>query len=456
MNFFKIRIIHPKPSPQIQCDFALQPIPKEYYFEDLDNFIQPFDKKLIPYPDINFVNAKLIPHFKESLEILKKSICDLNKEIEEKKEIAQKSLFESQKFYSDEYKMNFLNREIIRNLKILIPKKEEIKRTILFNKISYLEKRLELLNNIEKVTNYLITSPRYCFINLQFLQETKDSYIQDPDIYLKYDSISRKVYFLELQLSSIQDPFTEYEKNNYFTMKILSFAITLKIPDSKCIKYSEELDLFRFFLESENSPTHFTFVSQSAKDVDLQIKMMINSLSIFCQMVSKDSSLYDILYFILIEFFFEIFFEKFETNPLKIERNSKIIDNNLYELKLYTMKDLGISSQNLDFLDLNADELFDRNSQLKPLIFELLTCIFLINPIEIFFTIRKIGNCLKSVFTNENDLFVAWKALFVASSVPSVDVIFQKLSYWKDLSLISNLYNDVCKIPNQVLAELNK
>lgn len=451
MDFFK-KIY---PTPQVKCDFAFQELPEKYQFKQFSDFVYPIDKQFLPYPNVDYITSKLIPHFKESLQILKKNINDLEKKIEYTKETAQNSLLKSQECMSNEYKLNFLNQEIIIKLKVLIPKKEELKRTLLFNQISFLEKRLELLKNIEKVLIYLISSPHYYYVNLQFLQKTIDFYELEPDVYLEYESITRKINFLESHLSCIQEPFLKYEENFDFALNLLSLAITLKIPNTKCIQNSEEIDLFRLFLESKNTPIHFAFYNTSSKDVDIQIKMMANCILNFCQILTYDDDLFDVLYFILIRFFFEIFFEKTESNTLITEKDSQIINNNLDNLKLATMKDLGLSSRNTEFLDLSATEIFEKNLHLKPLPSELMSCHFLINPIEIFFTIQKIGICLSNVFSNNNDLYVAWKALFIASSVPSVDLIFKKLLAWKNLYLILFLYDNVCEIPNKVLEELS-
>ena len=310
------------------------------------------------------------------------------------------------------------------------------------------------MKKIEKVASYLIETPHYCYINLKFLQ-TKNEYIQiEPIIHFQYDSIERKVNYLNSYLSVIPKPFSNYEENVRIANHILSQAITLKIEDTKCIRDSEEFEILRLFLESDNSPIHFTYISSSAKDVDIQIKMMSNCFLNFCQITSKDDDLFDVIYFLLFRFFFEIFFEKIESGPLKIEKDSQIINSNLDSIKNLTLSELGINSQEDDFLFQKVDELFERNPQLNQLRSDFLNCIFLINPIEIFFTIRKIGICLKNIFTNEDDLGVAWKALFAASSATSVDLIFIKLFEWKELSLISDLYDDVCKIPNKVIEEL--
>lgn len=442
--------------PETKYDSALKPIPDEYLFDDFFNYIHPINTKLFPYPDVNFINSKLIPHFTESVKILQKNINSLNKEIENEKKIAKDSMIQSQEYLSTNYQINFLNKDIVRKLKVLVPKMEEINRTVIFTQISYLEQRLATLKNIEKVANFLLTSPRYYYINLKFIQHNENFSKIAPEIHFEYNSIKQQVDCLKTSLSLINKPFSHNQENVDLSIHIISQAITLKKTDTKCVQNSEEIDLLRYFLESSNSPIQFSYYDSSAKDIDIQIAMMTNCLLNFCLIDIKDKQVFDIVYYILVQFFFEIFIKKIDRNPLKIESSSQKVNNNLSALKDITLKELGLSSQNDEMENLTVRELFERNEKLNSLSIELMTCHFLINPIEIFYGIRKIGSDLKSIFGNEEDFYAAWKALLIASDVPSVNLIFKKLSAWKDLRLISELYDDVCKTPNRVIEDLIK
>ncbi|OHT07658.1 hypothetical protein TRFO_24066 [Tritrichomonas foetus] len=443
---------------------AADPIPVEVLFEGAEDFLKKID--FLVYPDYQFIETKLIPHFENSLHILKKSISDHRDELKKARNTAQNSIKLTQNCLS--FDENFLNKEIVRKLKILTPKNEELRRTTIFTRISFLEQRIETLLNLEKLVQFLVKSPRYYFLNLKLTTRKlyNIAFEMLPALFFENTAIENYVTSLKKQLQLIPKPFSNKQENIEFIRHIISLGIALRDPETKVVPHTEEFDIFRRFLETDESPINITQITElDPRELISVVKAMCMTLMEFCGFEPDDNTTEEILSLLLIRFLFD---QNEETDLLTMYNGgSEQLLLKLANLQETSMKDLGFKAPQIpdDFLTKNAKELFDENPILKSLPDNLMTCHFLVNPIDIFLMVKKIDISLTALIAEGrqeelqksrkfDDLYISWKALFVAASIPYMDIIFERISKWRSLPVIAESYKSICKIPKLVLKGL--
>lgn len=422
----------------------------------MGKFLIPIDLEPNTFIDSHYIKTKLIPHFTQSLKTIKQALLENTESLNN-----AKATIQSLKFVEDDansYTNNFLNQDIIRTLKILSKKYDEITQTEVHHKITFLEQKIFHLTQLKNITTFFIENPRLYFINLEFFNRKTSSQIFEllPELYIEKNSLEQKLALLRSQIEFIPVPFLKRNENVDFVCHIISIALQMKDPKTKIVQCVPEFTIFRHFLVSTESPIQLhSFVNLSPDAVEQEIHTKTRQLLQFGNFNTNDKDVFEVVYYLLFDFFFEDYYGALEIEALKSQSGkvTQIISDS-QRLKL---DEIGFDRINESiFSNQTAKEYFDSFSSLTS---DLMTTQFLFNPIDILFCIEKIDAELKSHFLfddcelekSNEILSIAWKGLFIASGIPAIEIIFEKMNKWKNILLTKSIYEQICTIPRTIL-----
>jgi len=454
----------PEPFRAKNPKFSLDPIPAEFLKEEIMEFI--VELPIEGYPDFTYINQVLVPHFEETYNEITPAILEISDLITEVRNLIKSSPIRRTSL-NLQVKESYLNAIPYRRFRVIYPIFTSIRTSLNATRLSLLTRRYEILQSIQNLCKYLAEHPRYVHINQQHALQSWRAIEFDymPEVFCQYRAYKNVLDDISIQLSFIPQPFSNVEVNKSFVKKMINAHLKLRDPDTHYVPYTDEFQVLTRFLLSNSSPLQIRSMKhlndqQLPSALDQSHNELVQWLSLNS---AKSRNQKEVIKSILVR----LLFERYSLYETPRGMASESLQKRLSQLTTCTMMELGIGEDKVpqEFLGHPPSELFSKSPILAGTCSDLLSCLFMTDPIDAAYIVHKTNLKIAALLANVknegisqslrfDDLFALWKAALIASQIPEPDQLFRWISRWKRLETMPPKFVESCRIPRAVIKSL--
>lgn len=434
--------------------FSTDPIPSDLLFEGYESYVEPIH--CISTPNSDCVIEKLVPHFELAVNMLNEAIDQYESDSQKVQEKIQQNLMAT---HDELPELNIFTEKLWRKTKVLYPDYYQSLKAMYTARISLIAKRIVILTKLKNLSEYLASHPNYYFIKIKnSLRSLKSlEYQYFPLICKQYHAHRSVINELRLELNEIAEPFPNLVSNSKLLNKMLDGCIMFQDPETKYLPSTDEISMFELFLKSSSAPLDIKALQNCSFETSLQT--LYNTLCAYLNIEDEETERKDVLRNVCIRVLFNLLMPDDKDRP----KGSKALQLKIYNSRTKSFKELGFIDS--PFCDKTPSQFSTENIIFRNAIDNLIMCHFSINPLDSAFLLHKIELQLTGILatiSSENldeakqfdDIFFMWKALFIASQLPEIEVIFELISKWKKLDFYPNTFLNSCRIPKLVLEKM--
>jgi hypothetical protein len=451
----------PEPFKVKKFTFTEEPIPDEYKFENMSDFVREIPME--GYVNKNFVKETLVREFEDAYNLLTPVIIELNDIISDVRKIIKKSSVDTRKFTNLKEGQHYLNLEPYRKFFVILPVFINLRTSLNAIRLSILTTRLSKLVSLQKLCKHLAENPRYYHINIHSATQNWKALEFDymPDVFSKYIAFRNQLDDMCLMLDFIPRPFANDDANKNLFLRLINCHLKMRDPVTGYIPYAKEFEILALFLDSKSSP----FVLKKIKSLDSHqfkstLARMHAALTAWCGIKPGQRSLNEVVKSVVARMLFDKY--RFDLRPIGLASAS--LQNHISNLSKLPLSKIGMTEDQVPekFLDKTAAELFRELPDVSMVPDSLLECLFCTNPVDAAFRIYRSGLALAGMLANIrnerieksqrfDDLFACWKSAIIAAEIPEPDQLFQWLSMFKNVEVMPPKLAAALRIPRTVV-----
>ena len=454
----------PEPFKVKKYTFSEDPIPDEYKFEGMSDFV-----KEIPvegYYNKNFIRDVLVPEFENAYNQLTPVILEIQDLIEHVQKIVKKGSKTPKRAGRLKDGLHYLNEDPYRKCRVILPIFLSLRTSLNAIRLSILTRRLSSLVSLQNLCRYLAENPRYYHVNIiaatQSWKALEFGYM--PDVFSQFVAYRNQLDDLCVMLDFIPRPFASDEANKSLFMRLINSHLKMRDPITGYIPYAEEFETIARFLESKASPFKLNKIkTMNEHQFQSTLTRMHAAVVEWCGIKPGQRSLNEVVKSVLAR----MLFDKYRLDLRPVGLASKALENHINKLSSLTLSQIGVTTNQVpeEFLSKKPFDLFHELNDVSTVPDTLLQCLFYTNPVDAAFMIYKSNLALASMLArvhNESvdksqrfdDLFVGWKIAFIAAQIPEPDQLMQWLGMFKHVEVMPPELAAAYRIPRTVIKTL--
>lgn len=451
----------PEPFKVKKFVFSEEPIPDEYKFENMTDFVR--EIPLEGYANKNFIKDTLVHEFEDAYNQLTPVILELNDIIADVQKIIKKGAVATRKFTNLKEGHHYLNAEPYRKFFVILPVFISLRTSLNAIRMSILTTRLSRLVSLQKLCKYLAENPRYYHINIQSATQNWKALEFDymPDVFSKYIAFRNQLDDMCLMLDFIPRPFADDDANKNLFLRLVNCHLKMKDPVTGYIPYVDEFETLARFLDSKASPFKLTKIKTlDCHQFQSTLTRMHAALTEWCGIKPGQRSMNEVVKSVVAR----MLFDKYRLDLRPIGLASAALQSYIRNLSKQPLSKIGITAEQVpeEFLDKTAAELFHDLPDVSMVPESLIQCLFCTNPVDAAFMIYKSGLALAGMLAKIHhegieksqrfdDLYAVWKAALVAAEIPEPDQLFQWLAMFKNIEVMPPQLAAAFRIPKTVI-----